>query len=237
MLTSVLRSGRLRSAALAAGGLTIILAQLPMTAAAALPAAPCTLPLGCGGPPTGVSPIDNCLDPALCGNGGGQPPAGGGAPVPTPADIAAGLAPGLQLPAVKARTAPGDVLGGKTYAKLLTYLWVQGWGDAVPATDTQGGQTVQVTGHPYYAQWDLVETQQRCDNAGSKTSPECTYTYNRSSPNGGRSTYPITVTVFFKIHWECTAGCTGAGDLPDRAQVSPPYNLAVGEIQGVNSGK
>jgi hypothetical protein len=197
-------------------------------------AAPCNLPLGCGQPPPDINPIGNCLDPALCGNPN-QPPQGGANPpvVRAPADIAADIRAGFPLPPIVVHTAPGGDGKGTTYAKLLTYLWLTGWVTPPPQVDTQTGETVQVTATPYYANWNLVETQQNCNGPGSRTSAECSYTYNRSSPNGGRDPYSINATVYFKITWVCTAGCTGGGALDDLADPSAPYALTVGEIQAI----
>jgi hypothetical protein len=213
-----------------AGCVTVPLIQTPAVAA------PCDLILGCGQPPPGVGPVGNCLDPALCGTpnqlpqGGANPP-----PVLAPADIAANIRAGLALPPIVVHTAPGGAGKGTTYAKLLTYLWLTGWVTPPPQQNTQTGETVQVTAAPSYASWNLVETQQNCNGPGSQTSAECSYTYNRSSPNGGRDPYSINATVYFKITWACTAGCNGGGTLADLPDPSGPYALTVGEIQAVTA--
>jgi hypothetical protein len=147
------------------------------------------------------------------------------------ADIRAGF---TALPPIVVYTAPGGVGKGTTYAKLPTYLWLTGWETPPAQQQTRGAITVEVTATPYKAIWDLVETQIPCYSAGSRTSAECSYTYDRSSPNGGRAPYSIKATVYFKISWRCLAGCTvGPTALDDLPDPSGPYALKVGEIQAI----
>jgi hypothetical protein len=215
--------------AVAAGCLSLA-AALP---AAAAPTAPCDLGgcvppdagnvTGCGAnqfcPPTGTDPV-----------GGPAPPA-----LPAPAAAAAGGVDGLGLPLIHVHTKPGGAATGTTYTKLLTYLYLDGWHPATSAPIPAQGGNVTLTATPDYANWDLGEAAHSCKNPGSPNSAECSYTYNRSSPKGGRTPYSISATVFFKVSWACDPGC-GQGTLPDEVPDTSVnnYTLNVTEIQGVN---
>ncbi|MGI8330741.1 hypothetical protein ACRYCC_12310 [Actinomadura scrupuli] len=238
MLSRLRRSGRSANVILAAF-LAAVMSCTVLLAQGRAGAAPCDLPLGCGEPPPDISPIDDCLDPALCGNPGQQPPAGGGAvpvgdPPPDPAVLAAEARAGYPLPPVVVHTAPGGNGTGTTYAKLLTYLWLNGWVTPQPQTRSQGGITVQVTAVPYTAKWKLVETRKNCNGPGSRTSASCSYTYKKASPKGGHQPYSISATIYFRVRWACTAGCAGGAPMDDLANPSAPYALTVGEIQAVS---
>jgi hypothetical protein len=204
-------------------------------------AAPCNLDLGCGTVPPDVTPIGNCLDPAICGtpDQGAAPAAGGGggganAPVPVDPQVVALQFP---LPLIQVHTAPGGVDRGTTYAKLLTYLWLTGW-RAQPFTEPQTG--IRFTAKFQYASWDLAETTTKsCSTPGSATSAACSYTYRRSSPQGGRHAYPIRAFAHYAVSYTCPAAivCTGGqtGQAGDMQVPSQTYDLKVGEMQAIST--
>lgn len=138
------------------------------------------------------------------------------------------------LPIPRVHTAPEN----KTYVRLRTVLWVDGFETVQTEPITVGDQTVQATAEPQSVTWDLGEKKLVCDDAGSKEKETCTYTYRRSSSGHAGGAYQITATVTWKLHWTCEgADCdSDGGTLSDQTRTSQPTPLIVSEIQ-TNTGQ
>jgi hypothetical protein len=139
---------------------------------------------------------------------------------------------GFPVPTV--HTAPD----GKTYVRVRTSLWVDGFDVVRTEPVSAGDQTVQATAEPVSVTWNLGEKQLVCKNAGSKNGDDCNYTYKRSSTGQPGGKYQITATVTWHATWTCEgAECDSpGGDLGDQTSTSLPTPLVVGEIQ-TNTGQ
>ncbi|MFI6517269.1 hypothetical protein ACIBF1_17065 [Spirillospora sp. NPDC050679] len=122
---------------------------------------------------------------------------------------------------------------GKTYVRIRTALWVDGFTTVATEPITVGAQTVQATATPKAVVWRLGETTLTCNEAGSKGSTSCGYTYQRSSAKQPGGAYRITATIVWSVNWTCTgAECDAAGGaLSDLEMTSVPTPLTVTEIQ------
>ena len=194
---------------------------------------------GDGGPVVAPDPVG--LNPNQ-GQGFVQVP-GNQAPLqpaaPATADLLASAMDTAEFPVPKVYTAPK----GKTFVRLKTALWVDGF--KVVKTDpiTVGAQTVLATATPVSVTWNLGKPAGQdaitltCDNAGSENGKTCNYTYQRSSASQPGGAYEITATITWNVHWTCQgADCDSAGgDLPPHPVPSPETPLIVGEIQTTTS--
>ncbi|GAA3943752.1 hypothetical protein GCM10023085_27120 [Actinomadura viridis] len=191
-------------------------------------------------------------------NGGGGSPTtgggGGGGPIPTPTrtgedgggfeveiddppnpappatiDLAQRARDSAQLPTPTVHTSPE----GKTYVRVRTALWVEGFVTVQTEPITVGGQTIQATATPKSVTWSLGETTLSCNSAGSANDTTCGHSYQRSSSGQPGGAYQITATINWGLTWTCTgAECDSAsGTLEDLSMTSPPTPLVVDEIQ------
>ncbi|MFB4304059.1 hypothetical protein [Actinomadura sp. NTSP31] len=151
------------------------------------------------------------------------------AAVPATADLVASAMDTASFPVPTVHTAPK----GKTYVRLDTSLWVDGFQVVKTTRLKVGNQTVQATATPASVTWDLGETTKTCDNAGSENGKACSYTFKRSSAAAAGGAYKITATVIWHVAWTCVgADCDGpGGELAPHPETSPPTPLIVGEIQ------
>ncbi|NYD46587.1 hypothetical protein BJY14_002570 [Actinomadura luteofluorescens] len=174
-------------------------------------------------PPAPVGLTDNQGVDGVDGPGGNAPPAAQPPDVWTMMQRARASAP---FPVPTAYTAPKD----KTFVRLRTNLWVDGF--TVVKTDpiSEGGVTVQATATPTSVNWNLGETQITCNDAGSKNGKTCGYTYRRSSTGQPGGAWQITATITWRLAWTCTGAPCGGG-LDDYTMTSQPTPLAVSEIQ------
>ncbi|MDL4817630.1 hypothetical protein [Actinomadura opuntiae] len=174
--------------------------------------------------PVGLNPNEGAGFVQVPGN---QPPPQ--AAVPATADLVASAMDTAAFPVPTVHTAPK----GKTYVRLNTSLWVDGFHVVKTDPITKGNQTVQATATPASVTWNLGETTKTCDNAGSENGKACTYIYKRSSAAAPGGSYKITATIVWHVAWTCVgADCDGpGGDLAPHPATSPPTPLVVGEIQ------
>ncbi|MDL4772157.1 MULTISPECIES: hypothetical protein [Thermomonosporaceae] len=185
---------------------------------------------GGGGPDETLPPLGLTPDQGM-GTVAGPAPAQ--QPPPPPAVPTIVLAQqardSAQLPVPTVHTAPKD----KTYVRVQTSLWVDGFVPVQTDPITVGAQTLQATATPKSVVWQLGETQLTCGDAGSKDGGTCHYTYKRSSAGQPGGAYKITATVVWTVAWTCTgADCDSpGGDLDDLRMSSAPTALTVGEIQ------
>ncbi|MFD0900733.1 hypothetical protein [Actinomadura sediminis] len=163
-------------------------------------------------------------------------PQGGEAPAPAApatAELVQQAFSSVAFPAPVVHTSPE----GRTYVRMRTSLWVDGF--ETFKTDPIGGagQTVQGTATPVSVTWNLGEGRLVCDDAGSRDGRTCQYTYKRSSAGRPGGAYSITATITWQLTWACDgAECDAAsGTLPDQSMTSAPTPLVVGEIQ-TNTG-
>lgn len=157
------------------------------------------------------------------------------APVPTNTFLLVQRArDSAELPVPKAYTAPND----KTYVRLRTSLWVDGFEPVQTEPITVGAQTVQAKATPASVTWNLGEKKLVCDNPGSKNGKTCTYTYQRASAGQPGGSYKITAAITWHVTWTCEgADCeSDGGTLPDQTMTSQPRPLVVSEIQ-TNTGQ
>ncbi len=247
---------RAATAALTATALT-----MPLLVSAPAQAAPCSLPNNVVANCNGTSHT-----PGSGGGGGGGGTGGGGdsgpvappppegltpdeapgvvqvpgvaAPAPAPpatADLVATARASARFPTVIVHTAPKN----KTYVRLRTSLWVEGFKDVQTQPITFGAQKVQLTAKPSSVTWDLGETKDLvCDGAGSKDGKTCHYAYKRSSASQPGGSYKITATIWWDVTWTCEgAECDSPGGSLGRNPVSSaPTPLVVSEIQ-TNTGQ
>ncbi|QXJ24507.1 hypothetical protein AGRA3207_005842 [Actinomadura graeca] len=231
---------------------------LPLVAAVpSAEAAPCRLPekLTCAPRNTTGGSGGGSRGPAGGGGGGGPvappppeglndneaigvvPVNGGPAPAAAPPSTAQLVEEALSakaFPVPVVHTAPK----GKTYVRMRTSLWVDGFDVVRTDPVSAGAQTVQATAQPTAVDWDLGEKRLTCADGGSKAGTTCHYTYRRSSAGKPGGSYKITATVRWHVTWTCAgADCDAAdGDLGERTETSPPVALVVSEIQ-TNTGQ
>jgi hypothetical protein len=165
-------------------------------------------------------------------------PVDGGAPAPAApttldwVEVARSSA-GLRPPVV--HTAPD----GKTFVRMRTSLWVDGY-DVVKTRPVgePGQQMVQATATPVSVTWNLGESKKTCNNPGSKDGKACNYTFRRASAGQPGGAYQITATITWNLTWECDGPACDpqGGELGTEAMTSPPTPLVVSEIQ-TNTGQ
>lgn len=152
--------------------------------------------------------------------------------VPPTIDVAEQARSSAELPRPTAHTSPT----GKTYVKLSTALWVDGFVTVSTPPITAGDQTVVATATPKSVIWNLGETTLTCSGPGGVGSTECSYTYKRSSASAPGGRYEITATIVWGVTWTCEGSdCDAAsGTLDDLAMTSAPEAFVVSEIQTNN---
>lgn len=153
---------------------------------------------------------------------------------PSTLDWAAAAKSAAELPTPVVHTAPD----GKTYVRVRTSLWVDGF-DVVETEPIGGnGQMIQATANPVSVTWNMGEAQKKCDDAGSRDGKSCNYTYKRASAGQPSGAYEITATITWHLTWNCEGpACdSGGGDLGNEGVTSAPTPLIVSEIQ-TNTGQ
>ncbi|MGH3244312.1 MAG: hypothetical protein ACRDNL_28325 [Spirillospora sp.] len=167
----------------------------------------------------GFVPVDN----------GGPPPAAAA----TTLDWVAAASSSAVLPTPVVHTAPN----GKTYVRLRTSLWVEGFNVVRTPPIGGNGQRIQATAEPSSVTWNMGETQKVCNTAGSRNGKACYYTYKRSSAGQPGGKYEITATITWDLTWTCQGPACNPqqGDLGPRTMTSQPTPLVVSEIQ-TNTG-
>lgn len=176
-------------------------------------------------PPEGLTPDQGI---------GAVPVPGGPAPLAAPAApptiaLAQQARSSAEVPVPKVHTAPK----GKTYVRVRTALWVDGFETVTTEPIKVGDQEVIATATPKSVEWNLGETTLTCNDAGSKDGRSCGYTYKRSSAKQPGGAYQITATIRWGLTWTCTgADCDSpGGTLEDLTATSVLTPLIVSEIQ------
>jgi hypothetical protein len=166
------------------------------------------------------------------------PPAPGGPPPPSPAQLAQQAYSQLRLPSPRIEANPtGEQLVG-----LPTWLWLDhaGWGD-VSATASVPGVSVTAVARPTLASWSMGDgATLTCMGPGTAftagdnpqaTSPDCGYTYRSSSAGEPDQAYPVATTVHWTVTW---SGAGQGGTFPDLTTTSTAA-FEVAESQALNT--
>jgi hypothetical protein len=171
----------------------------------------------------------------------GSPAPGAGGPVPAPIDpraVAQDALGHVQLPTPVININPT----GEQLVNLPTWLWIDPAGMQVaPLPVTAGPVTVTVTPKAVRVRWDMgngdVVT---CTGPGTPwaqgdagSSPDCGYTYTRSSAQQANKTYKVTATVDWTATYTVT-GAPGGGPLPG-LQRTASRQVRVAETQAINT--
>lgn len=142
----------------------------------------------------------------------------GAAPVASPEVLARQARARLRLPSVAIRLNPS----GDQLVNLPTWLALDpaSWQSAT-ATAAVPGVSVTATARPTKAEWSLGDGNWvTCTGPGSvwqqgmdpmRSSPDCGYTYRRSSADAPGAAYTVRVTVTWEVTW---AGAGRAGTVP-----------------------
>jgi hypothetical protein len=185
--------------------------------------------------------VYDAMCPGAGGAGGGRlwiadPPPGFGATGPSPARLADEAVSRLPLrPAVIGMApTPGNmgVVGAPVW--LWTQVTPQTWGP-IQATASVPGLSVTAVGRATHLVWDMGDGGSvRCTSPGSpylaaygyRSSPDCGYTYRRSSAGLPGDAYAVTVTTTWRITW---SGGGTSGVLTQTRATS--LRVQIGELQ------
>lgn len=211
-------------------------------------------------PPAQADPRCDGLNPAeklgcfnsrpggTSGGRGGSGGVGGGTTIPDPEDanldenvqdLGPAAAPTTVLadsvedtapyPAIRVHTAPA----ARTYVRVRTGLWVEGFETVQTEPITLDGQTIQATATPTSVTWNLGETTITCNGPGRPNDTSCSHTYKRSSTRQPGGAYRISAAITWTVTWTCTgAPCDApSGTLDPTTLPSEPVSLVVDEIQ------
>jgi hypothetical protein len=176
---------------------------------------------GGGGGPTAPAPIPTDEFGGFFGLAG---PAD-----PTTEQLAQTVRDTAPFPPVKVHTAPAT----RTYVKVRTGLWVDGFQTVQTEPITLDGQTIQATATPRSVTWNLGETTITCTGPGRPNDTSCGHTYQRSSLRQPGGAYRISATITWDVAWTCTgAPCQApGGTLEPMIIPSEAVPLVVDEIQ------
>jgi hypothetical protein len=166
-------------------------------------------------------------------------PAGVGvAPTLSPAEVAQMARQRLRLPAPTIAASPvGDQL-----VNLPTWLWLSSGWAPTSATASVPGVSVSATASPTSVSWAMGDGgTATCSGPGTPfpaggdskaASPDCGYTYRRSSAGQPRQAFPISATVHWTVTW------SGAGQRGTFPNITTTSNAAfrVAESQALNNG-
>lgn len=161
------------------------------------------------------------------------------APVISPEVLARQAASRLDLPVVRVGSSPS----GEKLVRLPVWLWVErsSWAPR-SATASVPGLSVTARAEPRRAVWRMGDgSAVVCRAAGTRwrggmnpraSSPDCGYTYRRSSAAQPRAAYVVSVTVTWAVSW---SGGGRSGTLP-ALSTSTSTRFRVGESQAVITG-
>ncbi|WP_436776774.1 hypothetical protein [Yinghuangia sp. YIM S09857] len=163
---------------------------------------------------------------------GAAPPAS----PPSPAQLAQVAVSRLVLPTPSVGTSPS----GDQVVSVPTWLWVEAssWG-SVSATAAVPGVSVTATAVPVSAVWSMGNGDAvTCAGPGTpygpgsdpaSGSPDCGYTYARSSAGQPAERFAVTVTVTWRVSW--SGG--GQSGVVDGMSTQAMAGLRVREVQAV----
>lgn len=165
---------------------------------------------------------------------GQTPPGGsGGPPPPSPEELARQAYSQLRLPSPSIAASPE----GPQLVRLPTWMWIESGWEPVSATASVPGVSVTATAKPTTVDWSMGEGGSRtCDGPGThytadedprSASPDCGYTYRRTS---GEKGFSVTATVRWSVTWS-GAGQSGTFD---GLSTTSSTSFVVEEVGAVN---
>jgi hypothetical protein len=184
-------------------------------------------------------------DVTLPGNGGGEfwsatPPAGPAAP-PDPAVLAQEAVDAMQLRAIEIGIVPEATPGSMGLVGLPTWMWVDQPNEntygPISRTVATGGVSVTATAEVDSIVWSMGDGRSvtcttagtpYADSYGRQSSPDCGYTYSRTSAGGA---YTVAATSSWTITW---AGGGQTGTIDD-ISFTQEAQVQIGELQVVQT--
>ena len=200
-----------------------------------------------GQPPAGQQKESGGWFMVLCSPDGKDPdshgpvwvPAGAQRPAtPSPEQVAQIARKRLQMPRPSISASPG----GTQLVNLPTWLWLSGGWTPVSATASVPGVSVTAVAKPVSVDWSMGDggsvtcstsgTPYTADRDPKSISPDCGYTYRKSSAGQPADAFSVTATVNWTVTW---SGAGQAGTFPNMS-TSAVVALRVAESQGIAAG-
>jgi len=162
----------------------------------------------------------------------------GGVPLPSPLELAQLARDQLRLPSPRIEASPA----AEQLVNLPTWLWLdRGMWGAVSATASVPGVSVTAVARPVSVEWAMGDgSTVTCAGPGTpygiggnpqSPSPDCGYTYRRSSAGRPGGTFAVSATVDWTVTW---SGAGQSGVFPGLTTTSGA-GFAVAESQALNS--
>lgn len=159
---------------------------------------------------------------------------------PVPVDVIRDRASArIEPPAPSPSSSPP--LARQTFVNVATWLWVdEAYWQPIEVSETQGLVTVVVRATPVQAEWVMGDGGSlTCYSAGvewrsglAEDATDCSYTYEHSSYGRPEGRFQASVTVVWEFEWWINGAYQGVFGAVDS---SSPFEVAVGEIQGVET--
>ncbi|MFJ8965356.1 hypothetical protein ACIRG5_38820 [Lentzea sp. NPDC102401] len=157
---------------------------------------------------------------------------------PSPEQVAQIARKRLQMPRPAISASPG----GTQLVNLPTWLWLaNGWAP-VSATASVPGVSVTAVAKPVSVTWSMGDggsvtcstsgTPYTADHDPKGLSPDCGYTYRKSSAGQPAEAFSVTATVNWTVTW---SGAGQTGEFPNMT-TSAATTLRVAESQGITTG-
>lgn len=180
-------------------------------------------------------------DPVSPSPRGAAPRPAGGAPAPAPVDVARSVLQEAPLPLPAVRTSPPPEID--QLVNLPLWMWLDNWAPvSVTAALPEAGASVTVTATPRSVTWDMGNGDRvvcagpgtpYIPGAGNQASPDCGYTYRRSSAGQPNLQYQVSATMTWDASWTA-AGVDGGGSLGQVSRTTT-FGVRVAEIQTINT--
>lgn len=200
-----------------------------------------------GQPPQGQQEESGGWFMVLCSPDGKDPdshgpiwiPAGAQRPAtPSPEQVAQIARKQLRMPRPTISASPG----GTQLVNLPTWLWLSDGWTPTSATASVPGVSVTAAAKPLSVTWSMGDGNSvTCSTSGTpytavrdpkSQSPDCGYTYRKSSAGQPAEAFPVTAKVNWTVTW---SGAGQAGTFPNMT-TSATVALQVAESQGIAAG-
>jgi hypothetical protein len=162
-------------------------------------------------------------------------------PGPAPVEVARSVLSEAPLPLPGVRMSPPPEID--QLVNLPTWLWVDNWAPvSVTAALPDVGTSVTVTATPTRVVWDMGNGDQvvcigpgtpYIPGSGYQPSPDCGYTYRRSSAGQPDLRYQVSATMTWAASW-AASGVAAGGPLGD-VSTTTTFGIRVAEIQTINT--
>jgi hypothetical protein len=162
-------------------------------------------------------------------------------PGPAPVEVARSVLSEAPLPLPGVQMSPPPEID--QLVNLPTWLWVDNWAPvSVTAALPDVGASVTVTATPTRVVWDMGNGDQvicagpgtpYIPGSGYQPSPDCGYTYRRSSAGQPDLRYQVSATMTWAASW-AASGVAGGGPLGD-VSTTTTFGVRVAEIQTINT--